>query len=103
MDFFVDIGEDEIERKKQDIVDWVGRSEKIDKFWKFELRKLIARNGKNVIIKTHEGSRTKGTLTGVSGQYVELNALVRIPLDDINTVITFDKNDNFHNTNKEKK
>jgi hypothetical protein len=102
MVFYIDTSNDNVKRRKKELVDWVKRSKKIDKFWRYELRKIIAHGGDVIKIKTEDGKRASGMLTGVHWQYLELNNSERIPLDDISMVFVLNKNDNPKDTIKEK-
>ena len=78
--------EEEVNKLREDVIDWTYKMKKIEEFWINELQDLINWGGREIIIKTTLGGTVKGTLTNVSALYVQLNNSIRVFFDDIDEI-----------------
>ncbi|MDD5589200.1 MAG: hypothetical protein PHP92_04050 [Candidatus Nanoarchaeia archaeon] len=96
MNFYLDYTQDEVQQKKEEILNFTQLNDKIVEFWIREYEELLNYGGKNVILKLSNGNQVKGVLSGLSPQDIEINNSLKFYFDDVDFIIV-------QNDKKEKK
>lgn len=87
MNFYLDYTQDEVQQKKQEILDFTQLNNKIFEFWLQECEELLNYGGKNIIIKLSNGNQVKGVLSGISLEDIEINNSLRFNFDDVDCIV----------------
>ncbi len=100
MKFILDVTAEEIEKQYDEIIDWTYKTDMIDRFMLESLSDLVQLGGSDLLIYKEDGTKIGGKLTGVNVLYLELDELLRIPLDEVVSIMPLNNDKNFNNKQK---